>query len=220
MSTLKKLTNLSKILTKIGKYKETFQIADMATKNYAVDEENDLGKKPWVTNIEDDTLKNENFRTTKWTGEFFQMTLMSLDKEEEVGLEVHQDVDQFIRIEQGKARVIMGESKDDLNQEWLAEDDFAIFIPAGFWHNIINVGNEELKLYSIYAKPEHPKGTVHKTYDEAMEDEEHHNHADDKPNRMNLPKSMKLNVDPFELLVALDLMPAHLLAPDLEEKDL
>jgi mannose-6-phosphate isomerase-like protein (cupin superfamily) len=136
----------------------------------------DFGGKPYVADIEELTLKNANFRTAKWTGSNMQMTLMSIKTGSEVGLEVHDSHDQFLRIEQGKAKVVMGKSKDNLDFETEASSDFAIFVPAGYWHNIVNIGNDDLKLYSIYAPAEHPKGTVHKTFEEAMLAEaEHHN---------------------------------------------
>lgn len=136
----------------------------------------DMGPNPWVIDIEDLTTSNDKFRVAKWTGTYFQMTVMCIKPGEEVGLEVHNDVDQFLRIEQGKARVVMGPAEDNLDKEWEAEDDWAVFVPAGTWHNIINDGDEDLKLYSIYAKPEHPHGTVHETYAEAMEAEAEHHH--------------------------------------------
>ncbi len=136
---------------------------------------NDYGTEPYVVNIEDLTKENDKFRVAKWTGTNLQMTVMSIKPGEEVGLEVHGDHDQFLRIEQGQAKVVMGPSQDNMNFEKQAEDDFAIFVPAGTWHNIINSGSDDLKLYSIYAPAEHAKGTIHETYEEAMkaEAEEH-----------------------------------------------
>lgn len=132
----------------------------------------DNGPNPYVVDIEDLTLSNENFRTASWTGTYLQMTLMTIPVGGEVGLEVHEDTDQFLRLEQGKAKVLMGATKDNLDQEWSAEDDWAIFVPAGTWHNIVNDGDEPLKLYSIYAPVHHPHGTVHATYEDAMAAEE------------------------------------------------
>ena len=117
---------------------------------------------PYVVNIEELTLQNENFRTAAWTGSNLQMTLMTIQPGEDIGLEVHEDHDQFLRIEQGTARVEMGPTETSL-QTWDAEDDFAIFVPAGVWHNVVNTGEEPLKLYSIYAPPEHAHGTIHET---------------------------------------------------------
>jgi len=132
----------------------------------------DYGPNPYVVDIEDLTKANENFRTASWTGTYLQMTLMTIPVGGEVGLEVHEDTDQFLRLEQGEAKVVMGATKDNLDKEWKAEDDWAIFVPSGMWHNIINIGDEPLKLYSIYAPVHHPHSTVHKTYEEAMEAEE------------------------------------------------
>lgn len=128
----------------------------------------DHGGKPYVLNIEELTKANTNFRTAHWTGKQLQLTTMSVEVGGELGLEVHPDTDQFLRIEAGTAKVVMGSAKDNLTEEWTAEEDFAILVPAGTWHNILNVGPEELKLYSIYAPAEHPKNTVHQTYEDAQ----------------------------------------------------
>lgn len=130
----------------------------------------DEGGKPWVVNIEKLTINNTNFRTAKWTGKNFQMTVMAIPAGSDIGLEVHKKNDQFIRVESGKARVVMGKSKDSLTFKKTIGDDWAIFIPAGYWHNIINIGKKPLKVYVIYAPPEHKKGTVHKT----KKDDDHH----------------------------------------------
>ncbi len=135
----------------------------------------DYGQQPYVVNIEELTVSNDKFRVAKWTGRNLQMTVMAIPVAGEVGLEVHDDHDQFLRIEEGTAKVVMGPAKDDLSFEKEAEDDFAIFVPAGTWHNIINTGDVPLKLYSIYAPAEHPKGTIHETFEEAEAAEaEHH----------------------------------------------
>lgn len=133
----------------------------------------DNGPNPYVVNIEELTLNNDNFRTAAWTGSQMQMTLMSIQPGDDIGLEVHDDHDQFLRIEEGEARVEMGPSADEL-EIWEAKDDFAIFVPAGVWHNIINTGSEPLKLYSIYAPAEHPHGTIHETKAEAEAAEHDH----------------------------------------------
>ena len=129
----------------------------------------DQGKKPYVVDIEELTTENTNFRTAEWTGSFLQLTTMSIAVGGEVGFEIHKDTDQFLRIESGRAKVRMGKTKDNLDYERDAKDDDAIFVPSGYWHNILNTGEEPLKLYSIYAPPHHPAGTVHETY----EDEDH-----------------------------------------------
>ena len=123
----------------------------------------DQGTKPWVVNIEELTTSNQNFRTTWWTGKQLQMTVMSIQPGDDIGLEVHQKGDQFIRVEEGTARVQMGTSKTNLSYDKTVGDDWAMFIPEGYWHNISNAGNEELKVYVLYAPPEHPAGTIHPT---------------------------------------------------------
>ena len=132
------------------------------------------GPNPFVTNIEADTLANENYRTTRWTGSNIQLTLMSIEPGRDIGLEVHEHGDQFLRIEAGRARVQMGPSEDDLPFDREVGDDWVILVPAGAWHNVTNIGDEPLKVYAIYGPPEHPTGTVHATKAEADADEHHH----------------------------------------------
>ena len=127
----------------------------------------DYGPEPFVVNIEEITKENDTFRTALWTGEHLQLTLMSIPVGESIGLEIHPDTDQFIRIEQGDGLVQMGSNKDNLNFQRKVYNNFAFIIPAGTWHNLINVGNIPIKLYSIYAPPKHPKGTVYLTKAEA-----------------------------------------------------
>ncbi|OIJ11470.1 cupin [Anaerobacillus alkalilacustris] len=136
----------------------------------------DYGGKPYVVDIEEVTKQNDTFRTALWTGKHLQVTLMSINVGEDIGLEVHPNLDQFIRIEEGQGLVQMGDSKDNLDFRKNASEDFAIMVPAGKWHNLTNTGNIPLKLYSIYAPPEHPFGTVHETKAIAMAAEEHHHH--------------------------------------------
>lgn len=133
----------------------------------------DYGPNPYVANIEELTVNNNNFRTAGWTGANMQMTLMAIQPGDDIGAEVHDDHDQFLRIEQGTARVEMGPNENEL-ETWEAADDFAIFVPAGVWHNVINTGSEPLKLYSIYAPAEHAHGTVHTTKAEAEAAEHEH----------------------------------------------
>jgi len=128
----------------------------------------DYGGEPFVVNINQAAKQNNTYRTALWTGTHLQVTLMSLNAGEDIGLEMHPDVDQFLRIEQGQGVVRMGKSKDNLNFERNVSDDFAIMVPAGTWHNIINTGNIPLKLYSIYGPPNHPYGTVENTKADAM----------------------------------------------------
>ena len=130
----------------------------------------DHGPNPYVVNIDEATVTNENFRTTLWTGTHFQVTLMSIPVGGDVGFEVHGDTDQFLRLEQGRGHVQMGPTKDDLSFDEEVSADWAIVVPAGYWHNITNIGDEPMRLYSIYAPAHHPFDTVHAT----QADDHHH----------------------------------------------
>ena len=132
----------------------------------------DYGCEPFIFNINHATNMNENFRTTLWTGEHLQLTLMSIPPCGDIGVEMHPDVDQFIRVESGKAKVYMGSCRNNLQEQACVDGNYAILIPAGTWHNIVNVGNRPLKLYSLYAPPQHPVGTMHRT----KADAEHEGH--------------------------------------------
>ena len=134
---------------------------------------NDYGPEPFVVNIEKATMQNDAFRTALWTGNYLQLTLMSINPGEDIGLEVHPDLDQFIRIEDGHGFVKMGSRKDHLDFQRQVFADNALIIPAGKWHNLINTGSKPLKLYSIYAPPQHPPGTVHRTKADAQAAEMH-----------------------------------------------
>lgn len=135
----------------------------------------DYGPEPFVVNIDDATEQNNNFRTALWTGSYLQLTLMSIEVGSEIGLENHPNTDQFIRVESGKGLVRMGDNENNLNFEERISDDFAIIIPAGKWHNIINTGSKPLKVYSIYAPPNHPHSIVNKTKadSETAEEQQH-----------------------------------------------
>ena len=126
---------------------------------------------PFVVNIAQAAKLNNNYRTALWTGQHFQVTLMSINVGEDIGLEVHPNTDQFIRIEEGQGLVQMGASKDRLDFQTMAYEDYAIMVPAGTWHNVTNTGNRPLKVYVIYAPPQHPFGTVHPTKASAMASE-------------------------------------------------
>lgn len=118
-------------------------------------------------NIEDSALKNQNFRKTLWTGKFMQITLMSINSGSSIGLEMHPDTDQFLKIEDGIGQVLIGKSKDRLSYQKRVKKGDAIIIPAGMWHNVINLGRGCIKLYSVYAPPHHKPGTVHRTKQDA-----------------------------------------------------
>ncbi len=131
----------------------------------------------WVGNIEAQTLGNASFRRVVFTGEQMQLTVMRLAPGEEIGLELHEHLDQFIRVEAGRAQVTMGSDRDQMNERHDLSDDWAVVIPAGTWHNVVNAGDEDLSLYSLYAPPEHLAGAVHETKAEADDAEaEHHHH--------------------------------------------
>jgi mannose-6-phosphate isomerase-like protein (cupin superfamily) len=128
----------------------------------------------WVGDIERETLANETFRTVVFTGEHTQLTVMRLAPGEDIGWEAHHDRDQFLRIEQGRGRAEFGGSEDEVAERHDVEDDWAVIVPAGVWHNVVNTGDDELKLYSLYSPPEHPDGTVHRTKAEAEAAEHAH----------------------------------------------
>lgn len=127
----------------------------------------DLAGIPAVINIHKETCNNTYFRKAIWTGDYLQVTVMSIPAGGEVGLEIHNDLDQFIRIEYGVASVYMGKTKQDVKFMGNANSDYAVLIPANTYHNIINNQEVPLKVYSIYAPPKHPLGTIHKTKFEA-----------------------------------------------------
>lgn len=125
----------------------------------------------YTDNIEERTLENSNFRKVLYTGKFMQLVVMTLKPGEDIGEEVHDTVDQFFRIEQGQAKVIMD------GQETILTDDMVAIVPAGTLHNVINISEEkELKLYTIYAPSNHPENTIHVTKEEAEEYEKEHHH--------------------------------------------
>ncbi|MCL2634809.1 MAG: cupin domain-containing protein [Oscillospiraceae bacterium] len=141
------------------------------------DYKTDYGAKPYATCIKKAAECNSNFRTALWSGKFLQMTLMCIPACCDIGLEVHKGTDQYIRVECGKGCVVMGAKRDKLDYECALNENSAVFVPAGTWHNIINTGNCPLKLSSIYAPPHHPHGTVHKTKCDAEKSEKAENQA-------------------------------------------
>ena len=127
------------------------------------DNHKDLGAKPSLINISKETACNENFRTAIWTGNYLQITVMSIPVGGEIGLEKHDDLDQIIKIESGCANVYMGDTKKNVKFMGKVNANYAIIIPAGTWHNVINACSCPLKVYSVYAPPNHPFGTIHET---------------------------------------------------------
>lgn len=134
----------------------------------------DHGGKPYVVDIEQATLENDTYRTTLWTGRHLQLTVMSINPGDDIGLEAHAENDQFLRVESGTGRVEMGPSKDDLGFVRDVEDDMVILVPAGTWHNVTNTGDSDLKVYALYGPPDHLPGTVHPTHADADADPHEH----------------------------------------------
>lgn len=132
----------------------------------------DNGPNPNAFNIETATVENANYRTVVWTGRYLQVTLMSIPVGESIGLEVHEENDQFLRIEAGEGRCVMGPAEDQLNFQQDVSDDWSIQVPAGVWHDVINTGSEPLRLYSIYSPVHHAQGRVHATAEDSERDEE------------------------------------------------
>ncbi len=121
-----------------------------------------------VTNVAQETIRNPHYRSELWTGYKMQMTLMCIPVCSDIGLEIHEDTDQIIRVEQGFGRVCMGFCKDELNFQQNICSGSTIFIPAGTWHNVINTGRCPLKLSTLYAPPHHPLGTEQHTKADAQ----------------------------------------------------
>lgn len=132
--------------------------------------DNSISQNGYVQDIEKATLENTDFRQVLFTGPKSQLVVMSLKPNEDIGVEVHNTVDQFIRIEQGSGKVILDGEETEVKAE------FAIVIPAGTEHNLVNTSDtEDLKLYTVYSPANHPENTVHKTKEEAEKyEEEHH----------------------------------------------
>lgn len=123
----------------------------------------------YLENIEKLALSNTHFRKVLYTGQHAQLVVMSLKPKEEIGFEVHEIVDQFIRVEKGKGKIVMNGEESDLS------DGLAIVVPAGVKHNVINTSEDsDLKLYTVYSPPHHKDGTIHKTKQEAEADREDH----------------------------------------------
>jgi mannose-6-phosphate isomerase-like protein (cupin superfamily) len=123
----------------------------------------------YVGRIEKITEKNKNFRKVLFTGKHLQLVVMCLRPKEEIGNEVHSEVDQFFRIEEGSAKFVLSG-----NEKHLVGAGDAVVVPAGIYHNVFNASpTKQLKLYTLYTPPQHPDGTVHKTKAEA-EASEHH----------------------------------------------
>jgi mannose-6-phosphate isomerase-like protein (cupin superfamily) len=132
----------------------------------------DIGPEPQSFDLEQATIENPNYRTVAWSGKYLQLTLMSIPVGEDIGLEAHPETDQFLRLDAGRGRVQMGPARDRLDFDREVEDGWAIFVPAGTWHNVTNIGDEPLQVYAVYAPVHHAAGKVHATAEDAERDEE------------------------------------------------
>lgn len=125
-------------------------------------------KKGIITDIETATTENTDFRRVLYTGKYIQLVLMNLRPGEEIGMEVHDDVDQFFRFEEGEGKVVID------GVETAVRDGSGVVVPSGAMHNVVNTSKTaHLKLYTIYGPPEHLDGTIRQTRKEALENEEH-----------------------------------------------
>lgn len=122
-----------------------------------ISENKSSNKKGFHVNIEDKTINNTYFRKVLYTAKNLQLVLMLLKPNEEIGLETHHDIDQFFRFEQGNGKCIIN------NIEYTVKDGDCVIVPAGSKHNIINIGDDDLKMYTIYATPHHKDKIIHKT---------------------------------------------------------
>ncbi|MFW5470688.1 cupin domain-containing protein [Knoellia sp. CPCC 206435] len=131
----------------------------------------DNGPQPNAFDIETATRDNTAYRAVAWTGKYLQVTLMSIPAGSSIGLEVHPETDQFLRLDAGSGVCRMGPSETELTDTEVT-DGWSIQVPAGTWHDVVNTGDEPLQLYAIYAPSHHAKGTVHETAEDAEKDEE------------------------------------------------
>lgn len=131
----------------------------------------DNGPRPNAFDLEAATVSNDAYRTVAWTGKYLQVTLMSIPVGQSIGLEVHPETDQFLRLDSGRGRCVMGPAKDDLTFEQEVGDGWSIQVPAGTWHDVINIGDEPMRLYAVYAPTHHAPGAVQATAKAADEDE-------------------------------------------------
>ncbi|MGA4507997.1 cupin domain-containing protein [Propionibacteriaceae bacterium G1746] len=132
----------------------------------------DNGPHPDSFNLEHATVNNHTYRTVAWSGRYLQLTLMSIPVGDDIGLEEHPETDQFLRVDAGRGRVQIGPSQDNLDFEREVGDGDCILVPAGTWHNVTNIGDEPLQLYTVYAPVHHAAGKVHATKEIAESDDE------------------------------------------------
>jgi mannose-6-phosphate isomerase-like protein (cupin superfamily) len=135
----------------------------------------DIGPQPQWLDLEKTTRENTNYRAVIWSGRYLQVTLMSIPVGSDIGLEMHPETDQFLRLDAGRGRVQIGIAKDRLTFEAEVSDGWCIMVPAGSWHNVTNIGEEPMQIYAIYAPAHHKPGKIHKTATDAAAD------VDDEP---------------------------------------
>lgn len=136
---------------------------------------NDIGPEPQSFNLEEATRDNENYRTVAWSGRYLQVTLMAIPVGGDIGLEIHPETDQFLRLDAGRGRAQIGPSKDRLTFDREVADGWCVLIPAGNWHNVTNIGDEPMQVYAVYAPAHHKPAKIQKTAADAAAD------TDDEP---------------------------------------
>lgn len=131
----------------------------------------DVGPQPHAFDLEQATRENRNYRTVVWSGRYLQVTLMSIAPGRAIGLEMHPETDQFIRLDAGRGRVQIGPVPDRMDLDAEVSDGWCALVPAGSWHNLTNIGDGFMQVYTIYAPAHHRAGKVHRTSSEAAADE-------------------------------------------------
>lgn len=132
----------------------------------------DYGNDPFVVNLMKVAQENSNYRSTIWTGDYFQLTLMEIPAGGgDIGMEIHHDNDQFLFLVDGKGKVQMGKVKDQLTVDREVNAGDAVIVPAETWHNITNIGDKPMKVYSIYSPVKHEKGIEETTKEDAIRQE-------------------------------------------------
>ena len=132
----------------------------------------DIGPEPQSFDLEEATRANTSYRSVAWSGKYLQVTLMSIPVGKDIGLEMHPDTDQFLRLDAGRGRVQIGPSKDKLTFDKEVSDGWCVLVPAGSWHNITNTGDKPMQVYAVYAPAHHKPGKVHKTAKDAEADKD------------------------------------------------
>lgn len=140
-----------------------------------MDRIHDIGPEPQAFDIENATTANTSYRSVAWSGRYLQVTLMSIPVGGDIGLEVHHETDQFLRLDAGRGRVQMGAEKDRLTFDKEVTDGWCVLVPAGTWHNITNIGTKPMQIYTVYAPAHHKPDKVHATAEAAEAD------RDDEP---------------------------------------